>query len=645
MPKHILRHIISLLQEDTLDNPQTRQNFDDSPLPTSKQLQNGTVLVGRYEIQTVIGVGGMGSVYRARDLHFPSVNKVVAVKEMIIQAPDPLVRETIVENFEREANILVTLSHPAIPNIFDYFTHDERSYLVLEFITGKDLEAVLNSIQGFVPEDQMIVWTIEICDVLSFLHNHKPEPIIFRDVKPSNIMINQQGHVVLIDFGIAKNFKVGQKGTMIGTEGYSPPEQYRGEATLLADIYALGATVHHLLTRRDPRIEPPFTFGERPIRQINPSVSPEFEKIIETALNYEPTDRFKSAEEMKEALIAVAGKTGALSRVTFGKAQPIKSQSVKPVWKFKCEDEIRGTATLHNDFVYTGSYDNNLYALNADTGEMLWKFPTEGGLVGKPLVSDEAIYIGSEDKNLYAISQRTGKLLWSFQTGGAIRSSPVLAEDYIFLGADDGFLYAIHVISKRDAWRFDSNGFIRSGPYINQDAVFFGNETGDVLAVDFRGNLRWRFRTRRSVLASPTIADGILVIGSLDLTLYGLDAKSGWPVWRFRMNRGTASTAAITEKMVFAGSADGILYCLNLETGKETWRYEMGEQISGSPLIYKDGLFVGGSEGTFACLEYRTGRLRWKYHTDGPISGTPCGYKDKVVIGSFDHYLYAFPVV
>ena len=116
------------------------------------QLKSGTNLVNRYLIQEVIGVGGMGSVYRARDLHFPNVVKLVAVKEMINQAPDPLVRQTVVQNFEREANILATLSHPSIPRIYDYFTLENRSYLVLEYVNGRDLEVILSQVDGFIPE-------------------------------------------------------------------------------------------------------------------------------------------------------------------------------------------------------------------------------------------------------------------------------------------------------------------------------------------------------------------------------------------------------------------------------------------------------------------------------------------------------------
>src|SRR5690349_21759924 len=266
-------------------------------------LQPGANLQNRYLIQGVLGVGGMGSVYKARDMHFPNVTKLVAVKEILNLASDPSMREIIVKTFEREANILATLNHPAIPKIYDYFTQGDHSFLVQEYIEGKDLEAHLNETGGMLNEDLVAEWAIQLCDVLSYLHNHPPEPIVFRDMKPSNVMLDNHSHIRLIDFGIARGFTAGQKGTMIGTEGYSPPEQYRGEAGPPGDIYALGATLHHLLTKQDPRLEPPFSFSERPVRKTNPGVSVELEAIINTALNYNPAERFPSAQAMKEALV------------------------------------------------------------------------------------------------------------------------------------------------------------------------------------------------------------------------------------------------------------------------------------------------------------------------------------------------------
>ena len=200
------------------------------------QLEPGVTLQDRYLVLALHGSGGMSSVYRARDLHFPNVTKVVAVKEMINLATDPTMHEMVVRNFEREADLLATLSHPAIPRIYDYFTQENNSYLVMEFIEGKDLEAVLRETDEFLPEDQVVNWAVELCDVLQYLHLHKPQPVIFRDVKPSNIMVDNHATIRLIDFGIARVFQPGQKGTMIGTDGYAPPEQYRGEASPAGDL-------------------------------------------------------------------------------------------------------------------------------------------------------------------------------------------------------------------------------------------------------------------------------------------------------------------------------------------------------------------------------------------------------------------------
>jgi len=598
------------------------------------------ILFDRYQIQDVIGIGGMGSVYRARDLHFPNVIKLVAVKEMINNAPDPLVRKTIIQNFEREANILVTLNHVAIPQIFDFFSIDERSYLVLEYIHGKDLETLLQENKGPMNEDNIIAWAIELCDVLDYLHSHKPEPIIFRDMKPSNVMINQQGKVVLVDFGIAKNFKTGQKGTMIGTEGYSPPEQYRGEATPVADIYSLGATLHHLLTNRDPRIEAPFSFSERKIRTINPRVSMELELCVDTALQYNPEERFQSIIDLKNALLTVAKKTGALSRLPL--IHKPETQSIKPLWTFKCEDEIRGSVAYDNGKIYCGCYDNNLYVLDASNGSFLWKFAAYGGIVGKPMIYENNVYFGSEDKKMYCVSTRTGKELWNFSTDGPIRNSVKIAESHAFVGSDDGYLYAINIMSNRMTWRVDTDAPVRTTPFITRDNIYFGNEYGDFLCIDFSGHIKWRFKTKKAITSSPIVDNGMVFFASLDSTIYALDMKSGWVVWRFRMEKGSISSPCKFENSLVLGSADNHIYCIDAGNGKEIWRYKTDHQVSGSPAIHQNTVYCGTADGTLYCLDLKNGHERWKFKTNDVITGAPTIVNDILYIGSSDRLIYAF---
>jgi len=639
------------------DSQNTTRPLDDEP-DSERRLSPGTTLANRYYVEDVIGIGGMGAVYRARDLHFPNVKKWVAVKEMINQTHEIALRETMIQNFEREANILATLSHPSIPRIHDFFTDNSRCYLVLEYIYGQDLEAMLRKTSEFFKEDQVIQWGIEACDVLNFLHTHKPEPIIFRDIKPSNIMINQYNHVVLVDFGIAKALKLGQRGTMMGTEGYSPPEQYRGEASPLVDIYALGATLHHLLTRCNPQLETPFTFADRPIHSFNKEVSDELVEVVNKALQYLPEDRYQAAAEMKDALQALVHKpTGtpvpvrsavdAPAAVAATAPTPVvkyQDQEIQPLWIFKCEDEIRGTPTLENGVLYVGSYDNNLYALDGKTGDFIWKYPTEGAVVGRPATRESFLYIGSEDRMVYMISLHNGRPVWTYQTNGPVRSSPRLGEEYLFIGSDDGYMHAINVNSGRRLWRFEAGAPVRSTPFFFENLVYFGAESGDVYCVNLFGEMKWHFKAKRAVTSSPTLYDGLALFGSMDGNIYAIDARMGWEVWRNRMNKGSISTPCANGNYVYTGCIDGSIYCLDISNGREVWSFHTEHQVTGSPLFAGGWVYCGSVDGFLYCLDGKTGRLRWKFQTGGPITGTAILAEDVLYFGSTDHQVYALPI-
>jgi outer membrane protein assembly factor BamB/tRNA A-37 threonylcarbamoyl transferase component Bud32 len=606
-----------------------------------EKLAPGTTLQDRYLILGVLGAGGMSSVYKGRDLHFPNVNKLVAIKEMTNLMTDKTIYDMVLKNFEREADVLAELSHPSIPRIFDYFSYDKSMYLVMEFIDGKDLEAILEAENNYLALEKVITWSIELCDVLSYLHNHQPEPLVFRDMKPSNVMIDQHGHVRLIDFGIARFFQPGTKGTMIGTEGYSPPEQYRGEASPAGDIYALGATIHHLLTNRDPRLEPPFSFHERLIREINPNVSPEFEVVINTALDYDPLKRYASAETFKKALMSAVKTTGILVKPLTAEIVTHTGDEVTEIWSFECEDEIRGTPIVYMGVVYVGCYDNNIYALDAKTGKFIWKYATEGGITGKPAAEDDVIYIGSEDHRLYAISARGGKLVWTYHTEGQIRSSPSSSHGHIFIGSDDHFLHVVNAISGRRVWRAEAIGPIWSTPLVVGEHVFFGCESGDFYCYDFHGELKWRKKIKRAVTSSPIMVDGMIYVGSKDWTLYALEIENGWQVWRFRMGGPTISSPTSAEDKIFIGCGDSNIYAIHARHASEVWRFTTGHQVTASPIAMEDSLYCGSVDGNLYCLDFRSGRLRWRFRTNGPITGSPVIANDMLYFGSTDHKLYA----
>jgi serine/threonine-protein kinase len=265
-------------------------------------LKQGQILNGRYQIHSVLGTGGFGTVYKAWD---EKLHSYCAIKENQQVSPESQ------RQFSREATILANLNHPHLARVTDYFVmSDYGQYLVMDYVEGKDLQAILTEKQASLPINQVLVWMGQVCDALTFIHNQKP-PIIHRDIKPANIRITPQGKAVLVDFGLAKSF-VENLQTSTGARGYTPhfaaPEQYTtGGTDVQSDIYSLGATLYCLLTYHIPpdsleillgNAEPPL-----PVNVINYDVPDVVSNAIQRSMQVRRTDRYKVVDELKSALL------------------------------------------------------------------------------------------------------------------------------------------------------------------------------------------------------------------------------------------------------------------------------------------------------------------------------------------------------
>lgn len=257
----------------------------------------GTILGGKYEILKKIGQGGMSIVYVAMDTR---LNKQWAVKE-IKKNPKQDTR-TLLKGLQMEANILKMVDHPVLPRIVDIINYNGTVFVVMDYIEGRPLSEVLK-MEGAQPQDKVIEWAKDLCSALDYLHSMNP-PIIYRDMKPSNIMLKPDGKVKLIDFGTAKEFDVESNAdtTALGTRGYAAPEQFgdargRGihKTDARTDIYSLGATLYHILTGKNPS-EPPYVI--KPIREWNPALSSGLEKIINKCTMPDPEARYQSCSEL-----------------------------------------------------------------------------------------------------------------------------------------------------------------------------------------------------------------------------------------------------------------------------------------------------------------------------------------------------------
>jgi serine/threonine-protein kinase len=265
-------------------------------LPANAMLKN------RYIIIRKIGQGGMAAVYQAADARI--TGKTWAVKEMSDAAiTDPLEKQQAVEAFRREAELLSQLSHPNIPKVTDFFSEGGKQYLVMEYVDGQTLEEILEQRGRPFSEHEVRPWLEQLCGVLDYLHCCSP-PVIFRDLKPANIMVNQTGQIKLIDFGIARLFKSGKTSDtqVLGTPGYAAPEQHgQRQSDARSDIYALGVTLHRLLTNHDPVTTP---FSLPPLRQLAPVVSKAMDKVVQQATEQDPDRRWQSATEIKQFIVS-----------------------------------------------------------------------------------------------------------------------------------------------------------------------------------------------------------------------------------------------------------------------------------------------------------------------------------------------------
>ena len=302
-------------------------------------LEVGSLLQGRYRIEKELGRGGFGAVYRAWD---NNLNRPCAVKENLEISPEAQ------RQFMREATVLANLSHPHLPRVTDYFlVPDQGQYLVMDFVEGEDLASRIER-QGAVTVPQAIEWAREILDALVYLHNRQP-PVVHRDIKPANIRITPDGRAMLVDFGLVKMYDPGAKTTMGAraiTPGYAPPEQYgRGSTDPRTDVYALGATIYHILTGRDPIESVQRMAGEQlpSVQAVNPKVTAPVSQAIERAMALEPGQRFQTAEEFKTVLQPITTQvastvvvpsqpeTGAVRTVQVPISKPVSRPASQPV--------------------------------------------------------------------------------------------------------------------------------------------------------------------------------------------------------------------------------------------------------------------------------------------------------------------------
>jgi serine/threonine protein kinase len=271
--------------EEEMQQHFTTTNF--VPLDRGRVLMNG-----RFKIVSQLTAGGLSAIYLAEKTD----KRTVVIKEAVVPPyADEQTTAKAKELFDREARLLVKLDHPRIAKVFDHFVENSRDYLVIEYIPGQSLRQLVTR-DGAQDEDLVLDWALEITDILHYLHTQQP-PIIHRDVSPDNLLLREDGTLFMIDFGAANEFVGTATGTLIGKQSYIAPEQFRGKAQLVSDIYALGGTLHFLLTGEEPE-----ALSVSHPAKLRGSLSNEVDDLVARCTALDGAARPQSAKDLHDLL-------------------------------------------------------------------------------------------------------------------------------------------------------------------------------------------------------------------------------------------------------------------------------------------------------------------------------------------------------
>jgi serine/threonine protein kinase len=304
----------------------------------SEALETGTLVDGRFKVLEIISSGELTRRYKALDIN---KNIYISLKELIDRADDPVKKKHAITQFQIEAKILLKLVHSNIPKFEDYFTYNGRRYIATELFEGESLQSVIADTSSILDETTLVNWAVQLCDILEYMHSQEPEPVIYRDMCPKNIIVGEDNNLKIVDFSISKLFNPEEKtvaAAKIINPHFSPVEQYCGQTDERSDIYSLGATLYYLTTKTLPvdAIDRSITRMQlTSCCNFNNKVTEKFNEILIKSLEIDKQDRYQTIKEMKEDFSALAPKkviktSSAKYQSSYETGKSVKTQKANP---------------------------------------------------------------------------------------------------------------------------------------------------------------------------------------------------------------------------------------------------------------------------------------------------------------------------
>jgi outer membrane protein assembly factor BamB len=317
------------------------------------------------------------------------------------------------------------------------------------------------------------------------------------------------------------------------------------------------------------------------------------------------------------------------------------------MWAYATGNTIESSPIISNGIVYVGSFNNNVYAINAATGTLNWSYGTGGNIYSAPSISEGKLYIGSTSHKLYALNATTGALNWSYDMGNIIYdASPTIADGIVYMGSNNNKLQALNATDATSIWNYTFTDAILSSPAVVGGTVYIGSRDHRIVALDaYTGALNWTYWTGGGIWSSPAVADGIVYVGCGEPgnKLYALNAATGALNWSFSAGNWVFDSPAVADGIVYAASRDSKIYALNATTGALIWNYTTGGEVWSSPAVAGGILYIGSNDNKLYALNATTGAFVWSYATGNKIQrSSPAVSDGKLYVGSYDGKIYAF---
>ncbi|MFJ8589232.1 PQQ-binding-like beta-propeller repeat protein [Streptomyces sp. NPDC093595] len=610
------------------------------------------VLGGRYELVSFVGRGGMGEVWEGRDR---VIERRVAVKLLPHDRRDT----SGARLFFREARTAGSLSHPGVVTVFDLGQDpdDGTLYLVMEFLTGRDVDTVLRE-DGVPGIAAAVDWTAQTAAALQAAH---AAGVVHRDLKPANLMLAPDGHLKILDFGIARYMASTHRSSkVIGTLAYMPPERFGdAPADARSDLYSLGCVLHELLTGHPPfRATEPValmaahlnTYPQPPSR-ARPGVPAALDDLVMGLLAKDPQDRPSSAAEVCRRLREPASAPPALApppgtsittgptitTITTGQTGPpgtpgptgtpgTPGTETKPTAEVPLPRPGDGTARISEPVpeqaavtpaparrrisrraalglgigATVGAGFTTALALAGDPDpdpRQRWRFTTGNAVTSSPTVVRGVVYVGSDDKNVYALEAATGAKKWAYATGHKVEAAPTVADGVVYVGSLDSAVYALDAARGHRKWAYATGDAVHAAAAVAGGVVYAGGYSGVHALHAVNGTKKWAYAADWGY-GAPTVADGVVYIGSAH-SLSALDAATGQKRWELRTDDllvPPVSSPTVADGVVYVGTYRAVL-AVDAATGKKQWEFGADRRFDSAPALARGVVYIGGYDG------------------------------------------------